>query len=479
MHPEDQLALAAVLIAFFGLLLLPVWADVIVIGGILAARQAGSAHRRQRAKNPVQIPTDALLLGTDSTGQPVLLTDEQMAAHAIIVGATGSGKTTTLIKMLTDAIAKNRPVVTMDLKGFPDFTLALHEACVRAGRDLHVWSFDGPGHWNPLRYGNASELKDKLISTERFTEPHYQRAAERYVQTALQVLDTARPDRPATLAAAVAVLDPTRLQSMLRHVPNELQQRVGPYLSSLNRDQRSAILGLQSRLAIMTESAPGAYLQPGPPEIDLRRALSGGHEVVLFSLNSSRYGKLAAQLAALVIQDLTFVSGYRQHEPSRQLAFVAIDEFSALDADNLLALIARARGAGISVLLSTQELADLDRAAQGFRDQVLGNTAITIAHRQNVPESAELIARMIGTDTVWQHTYQTGLSLAGQIFGNREARHKTGLGSMREVEQFRIHPNQIKELGTGQAVLITKLPAATAKIVRVNRPASNRSDHAN
>ena len=43
----------------------------------------------------------------------------------------------------------------------------------------------GPSHWNPLAYGNPTELKDKLVATERFTEPHYQRAAERYVQTAL------------------------------------------------------------------------------------------------------------------------------------------------------------------------------------------------------------------------------------------------------------------------------------------------------
>ena len=60
-----------------------------------------------------------------------------------------------------------------------------------AGRPFRLWTPDGPGHWNPLAHGNATELKDKLIATERFTEPHYQRAAERYVQTALQVLHEA------------------------------------------------------------------------------------------------------------------------------------------------------------------------------------------------------------------------------------------------------------------------------------------------
>ena len=56
-----------------------------------------------------------------------------------------------------------------------------------------------------------TELKDKLISTERFTEPHYQRAAERYVQIALQVLHEAAAGRPPTLAEVVAAAGPARL----------------------------------------------------------------------------------------------------------------------------------------------------------------------------------------------------------------------------------------------------------------------------
>ena len=60
---------------------------------------------------------------------------------------------------------------------------------------------------------------------------------------------------------------------------------------------------------------------------------------------------------------------------------------------------------GIGVLLSTQEMADLDRLGSGFRDQVLGIAGTTIAHRQSVPVSAEFIARMVGTHTVWKYTH--------------------------------------------------------------------------
>ena len=86
-------------------------------------------------------------------------------------------------------------------------------------------------------------------------------------------------------------------------------------------DQLSAVRGLGTRLAMLSESHTGRFLSSDgagataaaagigdQPPIDLRRALEGG-EVVLFSLNSSTYGKLAAQLGTLAIQDLVAAAG--------------------------------------------------------------------------------------------------------------------------------------------------------------------------
>lgn len=58
-------------------------------------------------------------------------------------------------------------------------------------------------------------------------------------------------------------------------------------------------------------------------------------------------------------------------------ALVAIDEFSALDGDQLLGLLARAREA----------------------EQLVANTHVKLIHRQEVPETAERLAGTIGTYT--------------------------------------------------------------------------------
>jgi type IV secretory pathway TraG/TraD family ATPase VirD4 len=457
-----------VLPAFVGLLLAPFpWGAVVAVGVVVAvtlsrARRAAAARRASEAARR----NAAVDLGTDPRGRAVTLTERELSAHGLILGASGAGKSTTLLKILTDQIARGRPVVAIDMKGSPAFAQTLADAARAAGRPFRVWSIDGPSHWNPLQHGNATELKDKLMATERFTEPHYQRAAERYVQIVLQVVASAHPERAPLLGEVVSLMDPARLPGALRALDPDVRDRVRDYLAGLTPDQLSAVRGLQTRLAVLTESHTAPYLAPGANgTIDVREALRGPH-VVLFSLNSARYGRLAAQLGTLVVQDLVSASGDRldgaRAGGALTGATIAIDEFSALGADHVIALLSRGRESGLSVLVATQELADLDRAAPGLRDQVLGVTGLKIVHRQEVPQSARTVAQMVGTERVWELTRQT----AGRLFGG----YDTGRGTRSEVERFIVHPNEIQSLATGEAVVISKIDGQPARRLRARPP---------
>ena len=483
MRPRDAARSARALALLVCIVLLtspPAWAAIVLgvgaIGTIFGLEIRHSLSRR-RVRQPRE-PSGAIALGSDRDGQSVLLSDRQLSAHALILGASGAGKSTTLLKLLTEYVNWGRPVVAIDMKGSPTFARALADAATAAGRPFALWTPDGPSAWNPLAHGNPTELKDKLIATERFTEPHYQRAAERYIQTVLQALQHAQPQTAPTLEQVVEMMDPRRLPGLLRRAPRPFAERVQDYLAALPPDQLSAIRGLATRLAIITEAHTGRFLgaagpdvadmdvrapRPDVADIDVRAALAGD-QVVLFSLNSSTYGKLSAQLGALAIQDLVAAAGHRLVQPARGgQAVIGIDEFSALDSDNVISLLARCREAGVSVLLSTQELADLDRLARGLRDQVLGSTAVKIAHRQEVPASARTIAQMAGMETVWDESIQTNRH---PLLGLRES----GRGTRRQAERFRVHPDEISSLPPGQAVLITKLPGLSVRTVRVTPP---------
>ncbi len=431
---------------------------VLLVGARLLA-----AYRRRRHPSPAPA-APVVKLGVDARGRSVVLSEQDLAAHGLILGASGSGKSTTMLRILSAQIARGAPVVAIDLKGDPAFARALDDACARVGRPVRVWTLDGGAQWNPLANGNATECKDKLIATERFTEPHYKRAAERYLQLACGVLLDGEPSRPPTLEDVVEVLDPAGLLAAARRLPPERAARIGAYVDSLTRDQLSAVRGLGTRLAIITESHTGAFLRGGDAgaaagAVDLRAALRGGGEVVVFSLNSSRYGELAAQLGALAVQDVITAMGARPE--GAPLATVAIDEFSALPGENVLQLFARGRGFGIGAIVATQELADLDRAARGLRDQLVGSSNLKLIHRQDVPASARAAAEMAGTMKAWERTYAD----SGGLFGGPGSRG----GTRRLVDRPVVEPAEISRLGTGQVVRVSKTPTARTDVVRVSR----------
>ncbi len=97
---------------------------------------------------------------------------------------------------------------------------------------------------------------------------------------------------------------------------------------------------------------------------------------------------------------------------------------------------------------------------------MLGNVAALRAHRQNVPESAELIAAMAGTRAVWVTTQQTkeGLLALGP----------SGKGSRRRGHEDEIHLSRIKRLRTGQAVVVTPGSGQPPTVVHVNHPSDSR-----
>lgn len=338
------------------------------------------------------------------------LTDEEIAHHVLLLGATGSGKTTSLLRIAEGAINRGLAFVAVDLKGSPEVPVRLAAIAAAAGRSAYCWSFAGRDRWNPLARGDVSELKDKLIGMETWSEPHYKRAAERYVQTVFTVL--AARGETASLCRVSELMRPAALNATLRSAPAELADRVAAYLEDVeqSRDQRSAIHGLGTRLALLAESSAGRYLKSASDEasFDLLSCIHRG-DVVVFSLDSLRYGELAAQVGGLVVQDIKTVASelLRGGGPLRVL--VGVDEISALDGDQMLGLLSRAREAGMGILLSTHELADLARVDPLFVDQVLANTNVKIVHRQDVPESAERLSGVLGTYRDWSARTSSGM----------------------------------------------------------------------
>lgn len=208
---------------------------------------------------------------------------------------------------------------------------------------------------------------------------------------------------PPTLSTLVAHMDPERLDALASTVGGPLAERTHDYVDGLDSRRAGELGGGRDRLAVLVESGLGPRLDPvlgEGEEVDLAACIDRG-EVALLRFDADRYPEASRLLAAALVIDLAALAAERQDGPAAGV--VAIDEFGALAAEHVSRLFARARGAGISLVLGTQSLADLraarpDDSSDTLTEQVLSNVSYTVAHRIADPDSAERLARVAGTE---------------------------------------------------------------------------------
>jgi conjugal transfer pilus assembly protein TraD len=178
--------------------------------------------------------------------------------------------------------------------------------------------------------------------------------------------------------------------------------------------------------------------------------------VVYFKLDSDSRPLLSQMLGAAIVQDLQTTVAVLQDRPTP--ALVVIDEFSAVAAEQVVGLFGRARSAGFSLLLSTQELADLrPPGRERLLEQVMGNLSVLIAHRQVVPASVELIGSLAGTRGAW-----------------RVSRHSDGRVTRTRTRERVLGADAIAGLDRGWAAVIVLTNGGSARITRVLSALSRR-----
>ncbi len=399
--------------------------------GMLAKGERHPASAERVSLESVPVSTEA---GRHALAAPIPVSAS--GTHTLVVGATGSGKTVTQTWIAVRAIAHGMAAIVVDPKNDRWMRDRLHRSALAAGRRFIAWTPQGPAVYNPYARGGETEVADKALAGERFTEPHYLRQAQRYLGHAVRGLHAA--GREVSLAGLVEALDPANLELLARDLEGGYAAALHAYLDSLSPRQRSDLAGVRDRLAIMAESDVGRWLDPATPgaePFDLLEEVRAG-TVVYFSLQADSRPLLAQMLGSAIVQDLQTVVSALQERPAGCL--VVIDEFSAVAAEHVARLFGRARSAGISLLLGTQELADMRLPGrEHLLEQVLGNLTSLIAHRQVVPDSAELIARLAGSRGAWRSTLSS------------DGRH-----TRTRVQEYLLGPEEIARLPRGCAAVV-------------------------
>ncbi|NDD92299.1 hypothetical protein EBZ37_09465, partial [bacterium] len=419
--PEQKiLALATTLVAG------GIGASAVLPRGVRAARWLWTEFMRRFGLGRWGLAGQGVVIG------PIAITDESRKRHTLIMGATGKGKTVATEHLLYRDLIRGHGALIIDPKGERDFYDRVRRFCESIGREedlflLSATHLEESARWNPLRLGDASELQSKFYSAAKYEHSFYAKATELALGIVFQTL-------------AKKELSTITLVDLVRELDS---------LSSNGKDEN--LKGLYFDIQNLAGGEWGPVLGTKPKrgnqkEISLLN-ITRNNQILFVDLPTEGKNVQSSRVGSLLLQEITLLSGIRKRMPgvkSSKPFSVFVDEFDSFATEPFVTFLNKGRSSDFMIHMAHQTLSDLKKVSPTFLGQVMGNPNVFIVFGLNMPEDAEMLARFFGTQTSVKRTHQVQ---DGAL---------TGMGSEREVQEFRIHPDQIKELGVGQCIVCVR-----------------------
>ncbi len=359
-----------------------------------------------------------------AAGRAVVLSPERLVHHLVVMGATGSGKTETALRIAW-ATAKSSPgpVFFLDGKGDRQTAERFAGLMASAGRTTRVFPDEAIDGWR----GDARAIANRLLEVVDYASDG-PAAWYRDVAKLTIALVCEHPDGPpASSAQALSRMDLDQLKAA--HGP-------GSAAASLTSEQVR-----QVRLRYHAFFAHTAGALDGDWSWDETTA---GYLL----LDSLALKDETAHLSRFLFED--FVHYFTKRKARDQPCLLVVDEFSALAARAGVAeRIEQARAFNTSLVLCPQHAAGMGDQDQAAR--ILGSVQTIVCHRINTPE--EVIA-LAGTRKTTEYSLH---------YGPRATEPE---GSARLQHQFNVDPNHVRALPTGAAYVISRGRAMKIQVTR-------------
>lgn len=356
--------------------------------------------------------------------------------HAVVLGASGLGKTETTLGLCEWAIRQGWQVCYLSAKEPPTREDAaaprLEALAMSLGKTTRTLN-ENSAPFDPMR-GTPAQVRDKFVRIEEWGDRYWQHCANLLLALVLE-LSTSNGQDVRALPELVYALTRTKLQQLAGNDP-----RVRELVDAL--EDRS-LAGAMTRYASLAVHLSGWIGSAG----------SGwaweDADVCVAELPTGRQPEAGAALLRLLLRDFAtylFDPERRQLLPdgSRRPVLFVVEEAGQVANDPVIgaefvSLVERGRTAGAVAVVTAQDPGGL--GDERVRAALMTN-GVTVTYRQNV--GAEDLAKLAGVR--WHDeasaTYDVGgLGVAG---------------STRRQETFKFSPQYLRELGPGEAVLVAQ-----------------------
>ncbi|RYZ77073.1 MAG: hypothetical protein EOP05_03035 [Proteobacteria bacterium] len=435
-------------------------------------KSTSGLQRKRRLERIASIPLeilssdDGVLMGEElELSEKIYLPDAIRKRHVHVIGATGSGKTESVIlNFLRQDVKRGFGSVILDAKGDASFLEDLRNHV--PVEKLLVFDLGDANSipYNPIETGSPLEAAQRLFASLTWSEEYYKSKALSALQRLFQLHFETR-DRNPTLAELAAYLEtPDKYSACVNtdDFPKALALEEFRELSGLRDQIRSLTLGhLLKLLSPLAET-----------RIRLEDAQLG--TVIYFRLQSLMSPQLVTVLGRLVVNHLSYLAGSAHRtgaKGSKRMTPVYLDEFASFACTEFADLISKARSANLALHFSHQSIGDLMEVSEGFLSRITDNAATKIVLRINDPESAEFFARSFGTRQFQKSTQRVTNAK------DMEKAEIVGEGTIRDARQFRASPDLLKTLPTGVgAVLVAHgkdTPEGASSVFKIRFPPLN------
>lgn len=376
--------------------------------------------------------------------------DTRSRAHLFAIGTTGSGKTANILRYVENSIKNGQPTIIIDGKGGTkehDLATVSQKLAKKYGREVYLVNqsdLSNTDPYNPFSDLSATEVKDMLVSMSEWESDHYKNLASRYWQIMLSIMidNNITP----TFEKIILFSEPENFLQVLDELKKSEQIDDERYLRAVNIANSEA--GKQAEISISRSAVvyegDGAKIFGDHWGFNMRSAFEE-NAVVIVLLNEFSYGDFARSTGQLILEDIkSLISRLLSGEYEEQEILLVLEELGVYVNDGIEGLLNRSRSAGVKTIVSMQTTADVDKVNPDLTRQIIGNCNDFLIMRVSEQDSAETMAKLIGTEKGIQKTSRTSEGMS------------TGESSNKLVDQFRISPNEIKNFPSLFGIYYTK-----------------------
>jgi hypothetical protein len=428
---------------------------------------------------------NSVVLGYDIHGQPWYWSDRVRVMQAIVLGMTGTGKTTLLRNIISQDLARivgtpdephRIPMVIFDGKGDLEFFQDLLPHVHRAGR-LHQLRLLNPARPDlSVRYNPFQCSDDEYMPVVAMIFGSFNLRKEFFAKHQLNYL-----------ADIVRVLFYTGLkfnfydvlvmamdERVMKEQVEKARKRIGMdsslptqrrlnfemsvknlYTSLRDRERVQKIQGLLNECMTFLDDQLSVLTGPYEQLLSIDDVIE--QELILVvSLNINKNPEPMRSLGKMILQNLQLVIGKRYESEEHRLRInrpmlsVVLDEFAPFGYRNFAQILQTARGTNTAFLFSMQALPQLMQVDRGFKEDVSSAPNTTMILRTRDEETARYFERASAEHKVIQRSVSMHRS---KLFGY-EKYEQTERAVDREEKETRALDEHIKNLPKAQMEIL-------------------------